>query len=127
MRISKININFAIDNNNKALRITVKRIYMTNKIQISGIIDEVRNGARVRKIALKDASRYASNAKGEMQFATTLFEKKYVARQNGDEVMKIGTKEVNVSEIIRILTSLKGKGDVALWVGNNVYEGELYD
>lgn len=100
---------------------------MTNKIQISGIIDEVRNGARVRKIALKDASRYASNAKGEMHFATTLFEKKYVARQNGDEVIKIGTKEVNVSEIIRILTSLKGKGDVALWVGNNVYEGELYD
>ena len=47
------------------------------KYSISEIVNAVRNGGHVIKLALSDASKYASNSRGEMQWDTSAVEKKY--------------------------------------------------
>lgn len=90
---------------------------MKTTISISEVLDAVRGGQVVNTINLLDASRYASNACGEMIFNPTLWHKKYVDKQDqNDEVLTLGNKEVNVSEIGRILSRLIGKGDVYVWI-----------
>lgn len=88
-------------------------------MKTSEIINEIRNSkVGVMSIILKDASRYASNAKDEMVWAGTLFTKKYADRRDGDEVIVTGNKETNISAIERVLTSLIGKGKVDIRLMN---------
>ena len=101
------------------------RKIMKTMISVSEIINEVRNGGHVRKLSLKDASRYAANSKGEMSWATTLVEKAYVNRQEGDEIIQLGNKQVNITELTRILNVMVGKGEVSIWIGNKAFGGEL--
>lgn len=96
-------------------------------ITISEIINEVKNGAHIRKIALCDASRYASNSKGEMTWAVTLVEKAYVSRKDNDEIIENGNKQVNITEFTRILNSMKNKGCACIWIGNKIFKGEVVD
>lgn len=96
-------------------------------MKTSEIINEIRNSkVGVMSIILKDASRYAANAEGEMVWAGTLFTKKYADRQDGDEVITTGNKETNLSEVKRVLTSLIGKGEVQVRLMNvNWLTGEI--
>ena len=96
-------------------------------MKIQEVISEIRNSKTgVRAIILKDASRYASNAKGEMTWIGTLFTKKYATRQKGDEVITTGNKETNLTEVERTLRSLVGKGDVQVYLMNgNHMNGEV--
>lgn len=96
-------------------------------MKIQDIINEIRNAqAGIISIVLRDASRYAKNAKGEMTWAGTLFTKKYANRQKGDEVIQTGNKETNLSEVERTLRSLIGKGEVQVRLMNmNWLEGEI--
>ena len=96
-------------------------------ISISEVINEVRNGNHVRKIALADASKYAANSKGEMTWATTLVEKKYARLHADDEVVAVGNNEVNITEFVNILSSMKGKGEAIIGIGQNMYYGEIVD
>ena len=98
---------------------------MKTMISVSEIINEVRNGGHVRKLALKDASRYSANSNGEMSWATTLVETAYVNRQEGDEIIQLGNKQVNITELTRILNDMIGKGKVNIWIGNIDFVGEL--
>lgn len=102
-----------------------RRIMKT--ISISEVINEVRNGNHVRKIALADASKYVANTKGEMTWATTLVEKKYARLHADDEVVAVGNKEVNITEFANILSSMKGKGEAIIGIGQNMYYGEIVD
>lgn len=82
-------------------------------IKIADVIDTIRkNEVGVMSIVLEDASRYASNAKGELTCAGTLFTKKYANRQEGDEVIQTGNKETNLSAVERQLRTFMGKGNV---------------
>ena len=96
-------------------------------MKIQDVINEIRNSETgVRAIVLKDASRYAANAKGEMTWIGTLFTKKYANRQKGDEVITTGNKETNLTEVERTLRSLIGKGDVQVYLTNgNHMNGEV--
>lgn len=88
-------------------------------MKTSEIINEIRNSkVGVMSIILKDASRYASNAKDEMVWAGTLFTKKEVDYQEGDEVIMTGNKQTNLTAIERVLTSLIGKGKVEIRLMN---------
>lgn len=98
-----------------------------NTISILEVINEVRNGNHVRKIALVDASKYAANSKGRMTWATTLIEKKYARLHANDEVVAVGNKEVNITEFTNILNSMKGKGEAIIGIGQNMYYGEIID
>lgn len=90
---------------------------MKTTISISEVLDLVRGGRVVNTIKLLDASRYASNARGEMDFNSTLWHKKYAdKRDQNDEVMTLNGKEINVSEIGRILSQLIGRGEVYVWI-----------
>lgn len=96
-------------------------------MKIQEVINEIRNSqAGVRAIILKDGSRYAINAKGEMTWIGTLFTKKYANRQKGDEVIATGNKETNITEVERTLKALVGKGDVRIHLMNgNIMSGEV--
>ena len=96
-------------------------------MKTSEIINEIRNSkVGVMSIILKDASRYASNAKDEMVWAGTLFTKKEVDCQEGDEVIMTGNKQTNLSAIERLLNSLIGKGEVQVRLMNaNWLTGEI--
>ena len=96
-------------------------------MKIQEVINEIRTAQTgVMSIVLKDASRYAKNAKGEMTYAGTLFTKKYANRRNGDEVIATGNKETNLTEVERTLKALIGKGDVEVRLTNgNWMSGEV--
>ena len=96
-------------------------------MKIQEVISEIRNNETgVRAIILKDGSRYAANAKGEMTWIGTLFTKSYATRQKGDEVIKTGNKETNLTEVERTLTALVGKGEVQVRLMNgNWMSGEV--
>ena len=98
---------------------------MKTKLSISDVINEVRNGGHVRELVLCDASRYIANAKGDMTWATTTVEAKYVRRIEGDEIVQCGNKQVNVSMLTRVLNQMVGRGEVRIWVGNINFKGEL--
>ena len=98
---------------------------MKTKLSISDIINEVRNGGHVRELVLCKASRYIANAKGDMTWATTLVEAKYVRRREGDEIVQCGNKQVNITQLTSILNEMVGKGEARIWVGNINFKGEL--
>lgn len=95
-------------------------------MKIQDVINEIRNNQLgVLAIVLKDASRYASNSRGEMTWNGTLFTKAYPSRRAGDEVIKTGNKETNVSEVERVLSSLIGKGEVSVRLMGKWFSGEV--
>lgn len=97
------------------------------KYSISEIVSAVRNGGHVIKLALSDASKYASNSRGEMQWDTSAVEKKYVYRQEGDEIIQNGNKEVNISELVRILKVMVGRGEAQVRIGSQLFYGEIVE
>jgi hypothetical protein len=72
-------------------------------MKLSEILTELRNGAIIFNISVKDSSKVIANSKGELNYATTLFQKKYVDKIDNDEIIKCGTKQTNISEVIRII------------------------
>lgn len=98
-------------------------------ISINEVLNEVRNGKGLLKITLNDASRYSKNSRGKMDFNTDMWWKKDVDAQKGDEIIALRNKQINVSEIARILRSLVGCGDVTIWIsGEQSYRvGEVVD
>lgn len=97
------------------------------KYSISEIVSAVRNGGHVIKLALSDASKYASNSHGEMQWDTSAVEKKYAYRQEGDEIIQNGNKEVNISELVRILKVMVGRGEAQVRIGSQLFYGEIVE
>lgn len=91
-----------------------------DKISISAILNKVHNGAHVRNL-------YVENGGEREDYAVTLFEKKHITHRSNDEVIKIGNKEVNISELERILVSLKGKGQVTIWLDGKILKGDIKD
>ena len=96
-------------------------------MKIQEVINEIRESeAGVMSIVLADGSRYVENCVGPMEWAGTLFTKKYANRRNGDEVIATGNKETNLSEVERVLRSLIGKGEVEVRLTNmNWITGEV--
>lgn len=96
-------------------------------MKIKDVISVIRDSKTgVRAIKLKDASRYAANAKGELTCNGTLYTRKYAIRHKGDEVILTGNKETNLTEVERTLRSLVGKGDAIVWLTNGaIMNGEV--
>lgn len=92
---------------------------------ISEIINKVKNGAHVRKLALRDASKLIANCKGEYTWNATLVEKSYVERTEGDEVIQLGSKQVNITKLQSILGRMVGNGEAIVWIGGEFLTGEI--
>jgi len=103
-------------------------------ITIQQVINEIKNSeSGIMSIVLTDSSRYAKNSNGSLTYAGTLFTKKCVNSQPGDEVIMTGNKQTNLSEVERVLTSLMGKGEVQVrlmngtWLTGEVVEEPEFD
>lgn len=95
-------------------------------IRISEIMDAARNGHPVTTLKLRDASRAVSNASGEMIVNTDIFYSGRVgALKEGDEVIEVRKKRMNLSELERQLRQLVGKGIVYIVQNGIAMEGEL--
>lgn len=93
-------------------------------MKLSEILAEARIGAFIFKVAVNDASKVVANSKGEMGFAITLFQKKYINRENGDEIVKAGNKETNVSELKRVIKR-HPKIEMTVRIGSISYSGVI--
>lgn len=97
-------------------------------IKISEIMDAARNGHPVTTLKLRDASRMFSNATGDLEVKPTIF---YSARvrpyQSGDEMIEVGKKLLNLSELNRRLREWIGRGLVYLVQNGRAFEGELVE
>lgn len=49
----------------------------------------------------------------------------HIRRQPGDEVLKVGNKFANISEFVRTLRTLKGKGEAFLQIGTRIFYGKV--
>lgn len=97
-------------------------------IEISKIMDAARNGKPVTTLKLRDASRYISNATGEMLINADIFYSARVAAvQANDEIIEVGKKRLNLSEMQRQLSRFIGKGLVYLVQDGRAFEGELVE
>lgn len=96
-------------------------------MKIENIINEIREEKiGIAKIVLCNASAYVKNAIGEMTYAGTLFSKKHVAYQIGDDVIKTGSVETNLSQVLRTLSALANKGNVEVrFLNGKIIKGEI--
>ncbi len=91
-------------------------------MKLSEILTEARKGVFIFKVAVNDSSKVVANSKGEMGFATTLFQKKYANREDGDEIVKAANKETNVSELKRVIKRHSGI-EMTIRLGSIDYSG----
>ncbi len=97
-------------------------------IRISEIMDTARNGHPVTTLKLRDASRMFSNATDELIVNTDIFCSGRVRNYHADdEVIEVGKKRLNLSELQRRLRNLIGKGIVYLVQDGRAFEGELVE
>lgn len=98
----------------------------TLKIQdVTNYIREKQVG--INAIVLEDASRYASNARGEMTCVGTLFTKKYMQNPYVKaEVIQTGNKETSITAVEEHLKVFIGKGNVIVkFLDGTRMEGEV--
>lgn len=97
-------------------------------IEISKIMDVARTGKPVTTLKLRDASRYISNASGELLINSDIFYSARVAAiQADDEIIEVGKKRLNLSELQRQLSRFIGKGLVYFVQDGRAFEGELVE
>lgn len=98
----------------------------TLKIQdVTNYIREKRVG--ISSIVLEDASRYASNARGELTCVGTLFTQKYMSNPYVKaEVIQTGNKETSITAVEDKLRVFIGKGNVIVkFLDGTRMEGEV--
>ena len=95
-------------------------------------IDDVTNYIREKQvgisaIVLEDASRYASNARGEMTCVGTQFTQKYMSNPYVKaEVIQTGNKETSITAVENQLKQFIGKGNVIVkFLDGTRMEGEV--
>ena len=98
-----------------------------NIVSISEVINEVRNGNHVNMIDMLNTYEYAASSNGMLSLAITLVEKKHARLHADDEVVTVGDKEVNITELANIMDSMRGKGDAYIVIGRKVFFGEIVD
>lgn len=97
-------------------------------IEISKIMDAARNGHPVTTLKLRDASRAISSAAGDLTINTDIFFSARVRNYYADdEIIEIGNKRLNLSEMQRQLSRFIGKGLVYFVQDGRAFEGELVE
>lgn len=97
-------------------------------IEISKIMDSARKGLPVTALKLRDASRAVSSSTGELTINTDLFYSSRVRNYYADdEIIDVGKKRLNLSELLRQLSRFIGKGLVYFVQDGRAFEGELVE
>lgn len=97
-------------------------------IEISKIMDLSRKGLPVTALKLRDASRAISSATGELAVNTDVFFSSRVRNYYADdEIIEVGKKRLNLSEMQRQLSRFIGKGLVYFVQDGRAFEGELVE
>lgn len=93
-------------------------------MKLSEILNEARTGSFIFKVAVKDASKVIANSNGELGFASTIFQKKYANRYEGDEIVPAlnGSKETNVTELKNVIVN-HADLEMIIHIGKINYEG----
>lgn len=102
-----------------------KSVGTLNIQDVTNYIREKQVG--INAIVLEDASRYASNARGEMTCVGTLFTKKYIQNPYVKaEVIQTGNKETSITAVEEQLKVFIGKGNVIVkFLDGTRMEGEV--
>lgn len=95
-------------------------------MKLSKVLSEVRKGAIIFQITVVDSSKVYANSKGQLTINTTMFQKKHVMRNAGDEIVKslTGSKETNVTSLIEHLNQFENL-DMIIRVGESAFSGKL--
>lgn len=91
-------------------------------MKLSEVLKEARTGAFIFNVSVKDARKVIANSTGELKFASTLFQKKYVSKFEGDEVVQAGSKETNITELKNVIKNHAGH-EMNLRIGSINYSG----
>ena len=83
-------------------------------MKLSEILNQARKGGFIGSVKVLESKAYKKkypNVKGETTYNGTLFQKKHVSKQEGDEIVPSlnDTKETNVSELKRVLVYESGQ------------------
>ena len=98
-------------------------------MKLSEILTESRTGAFIGTVKVEDSKAYKKrypNAKGGTTYASTLFQKKYVNREKGDEIVPAmgGVKETNISALERALRYEENQ-TMHIMIGNKSFHGVI--
>ena len=98
-------------------------------MKLSEILNQARKGGLIASVKVLESEAYRKkypDVKGETSYAPTLFQKKHVNKQEGDEVVPSlnGTKETNISEMKRVLTYQAGQ-TMEIMVGGKFFRGVI--
>lgn len=89
------------------------------------VFAEVLKGNHINNLEICDSSRYIPGSFGSFKWRTDLVEAKWVRRRNGDAILHNNGLSVNISELIRILSVMIGRGQVSVQVGDKCFKGQL--
>lgn len=91
------------------------------RLKLSAILEAAKKGIWIRNIAIKNASSVIGNAKGTLEYNTDILHQSY---RQGDDVIMVYGKQLNISELKRILSAYKNV-DYRIWIGCDAFEAKI--
>ena len=97
---------------------------MSNSVKLSEVVELAKNTGHLGWLKIKDASKIVSNAKGTLQINTSIYMQNFVQKEQDDEIVMFGKKQMNVTKLKKDLSLYQGL-EVNFFVGGKSFTGKL--
>ena len=93
-------------------------------IELMDIISKVKETGVLGWIKINDASKIVSNSNGTYSINTTIYMQNFVQKEEGDEIVMFGKKQLNITKLEKDLRKYIGL-EVNIYVGGVSFCGKL--
>ena len=97
---------------------------MNNLVKLSEVVELAKTTGVLGWFKINDASKIIANAKGTYQINTTIFMQNFVQKEQNDEIVMFGKKQLNVTKLQKELSRFEGL-EVNFFVGGKSFTGKL--
>ena len=97
---------------------------MNNSVKLSEVVELAKSTGVLGWFKINDASKVVANAKGTYQINTTIFMQNFVQKEQNDEIVVFGKKQLNVTKLQKDLARFQGL-EVNFFVGGKSFTGKL--
>lgn len=97
---------------------------MNNSVKLSEVVELAKSTGVLGWFKINDASKVVANAKGTYQINTTIFMQNFVQKEQNDEIVVFGKKQLNVTKLQKDLARFQGL-EVNFFVGGKLFTGKL--
>ena len=95
-----------------------------NLVKLTEVVELAKTTGKLGWLKINNASNVIANASGNLQINTTIFMQNFVQKEQNDEIVMFGKKQLNVTKMQKDLARFIGL-DVNFFVGGKSFVGKL--